>query len=572
MPRNGYVEVEHPQGKQTFFCERHENGTSLAHILQAEQLPLNTRCGQKGTCDGCMLELVSGSLADIATGELIEAQGRSVTVRACEYGLAPACELVCLRIPARSLLGHEPQALSDFKINIPWAHNPLVNDSQGDGASAAAMGVAIDVGTTTVALLLVDLASGNVVRQAADFNRQIHLGDDVLTRISLCATDPVMVNRLQTELVRQTLQPLLDEMLEQAGVDPGRIAAVTVAGNTTMLHLLCGVDPTPMGTAPFAPVFLDHRVISSDAIGLELDARAHADSSSGEGTDRGNPPIHLLPGAAAYLGADIIAGIVASGLAYEEGPSLLIDIGTNGEIVLKHGTRLVACATAAGPAFEGVRLASGMRAARGAISRLRFKCSPLAIRPSVIGDERPIGLCGSAYIDFLAEARRVGLINTTGRIQPQGLEGADRVVKHDERNGLAVVVAKGLGREPILVSECDLASLLQAKAAIAAGILTLLERCGLGPKDVEKVYLAGGFGRYVDAENAIRCGLLPNLAREKIHLVGNTSLAGAYLSLLDKSLIDEMSRIAKQVEVVELNQDPGFEMRYVEQLCLPPVR
>jgi uncharacterized 2Fe-2S/4Fe-4S cluster protein (DUF4445 family) len=323
-----------------------------------------------------------------------------------------------------------------------------------------------------------------------------------------------------------------------------------------MLHLLAGVDPTPLGTAPFTPVFLEHRVMSASEI--------FADARFGE-----TVKCHLLPGAAAYVGADLTAGIVATGLLYEDGPSLLIDVGTNGEIILKHGKELVGCATAAGPAFEGARLASGMRAVNGAISHVMFKGDPVALECDVIGDghTRPLGICGSAYVDFLARAHEAGLLNDVGRFNtdiPGDL--ADRLLPVDQ-NDMAFRLATGPGKQPVVITGCDVASLLQAKAAIAAGIITLLNQFNLQPQDICNVYLAGGFGTKMDRSSAIACGLLPGFRVDQVHAVGNSSLAGAYLCLIDSNSVAE-ARSAAQVRIVELNLDPSFEMNYIDQLCL----
>jgi uncharacterized 2Fe-2S/4Fe-4S cluster protein (DUF4445 family) len=281
---------------------------------------------------------------------------------------------------------------------------------------------------------------------------------------------------------------------------------------------------------------------------------------------RPQTPVHLLPGAAAYIGADIIAGVFSSGMAYRSDTCLLVDLGTNGEIILKRGDQMFGCATAAGPAFEGVQLTSGVRAGRGAVSHIRWEGSPPRIEVRVIGDGTPIGLCGTAYVDFVAQARGLGLLSPTGRFLDT--ENPDQLVPGPD-GGRAMVIARGQGGRPLVVSEVDIASLLQAKAAIAAGILCLLERAAVSPRDVATLYLAGGFGFYMDVDNVIACGLLPGFETPQIQLVGNTSLAGAYLALLDSGALDEMKQISHRLEVVELNLHPGFEACYIDQLALP---
>jgi uncharacterized 2Fe-2S/4Fe-4S cluster protein (DUF4445 family) len=618
-----HLEVEHPQGAQTILVPREDREKRLADLLRRKSLPLNTRCGQRGLCDGCVVELVGGSVLHVASGKEIASDGQAIAIRGCEHrpGKGKAAKL---RIPPRSLLAYQPQVVSEFRINVPRAHDPLWQrleiargelpqgkalvdelchliarrwdrrrpvrfepavagklneithgprlyvtlECRGDqwlvtGVSnepgARGLGVAIDIGTTTVALLLVDMGRGEIVSKAAAFNHQMHLGDDVLTRINLCITDKAMIHQLQDEVVNQTIRGLLEEALRKAGASAGQLACFTMAGNSTMLHLLAGVDPSTMGLAPFTPVFLEHRVMPSEAIRLKPLNGAVAD----------DPTIHLLPACAAYIGADLTGGIFSSGLIYDQGPSILVDVGTNGEIIVKHGDRLLGCATAAGPAFEGARLTSGIRAGEGAISHIRFTPEPFAVEIEVIGDTEPMGICGSAYVDFLAEARRIGLISRTGRFDRAALPGAaERFVEHEDF-GLGFRIAHGQGRREIVVSELDISRLLPAKAAIAAGMLTLLELIHMTPAQVKRLYLAGGFGMHLNVANAIGCGMLPGFHVEQVQLVGNTSLAGAYLALLDSGVLHELTRISKRLEVIELNLDPGFEGRYIDELALP---
>lgn len=540
-----HVDVLTEAGSHALQFDRSPRDQSLADVLRRQGLPLNTRCGQRGVCEGCVIELLDGAILPLHDGGTIRAHGNAIEVRACTMRL-PESGRLTLRLPPRSLLAHRPQVLTDFAINIPWAHDPLF---QGPLAAA------IDIGTTTVVVALIDLADGNVLTRAAAFNRQMHLGDDVLSRINLCMIDKANIHAMRHAVVAETIAPLLDQCLREAGRRIDDLAGLTIAGNTTMLHLLIGADPTSMGLSPFTPTFLDHHITAAGAIGL-----------SAMPVDL---PIHLLPGAAAYIGADVVAGALASGLIYDDGPSLLIDIGTNGEIILGRAGHLTACATAAGPAFEGAGLAAGTRAGDGAISHLTLHENPAIISFQVIGDAAAIGLCGSAYIDLIGEGRRLGLIDDRGRYRFDACGGAfaEYRAELDQLTGLRL--ATGQGKRPLMVTERDLATLMQAKAAIAAGTLTLLHNQGLTPDQVRRVYLAGGFGMHLNLTSAIRAGLLPGFTPDQITLIGNSSLAGAYLATVDQSAIAALSSIAADLRTVELNLDPGFESRYIEQLLLP---
>jgi len=488
------LEIESPKGTLTITAASQR----LTDLLRHEHLPLNIRCGQRGLCDGCDIELIRGSLVNLHTGAVVNAPA---TVCACQHRLDSDA---AIRIPARSLLAHKAQIVSEFRLNVPRAYDPLAKTG---------IGAAVDIGTTTVAVMLVDLRDETIVGRAADFNKQMHFGDDVATRIGLCAGDKTMVTKLQKAIVEETILPMLRDT---------QLACLSVTGNATMLHLFAGVDPTPMGTYPFRPGFLDHRIVKLPAFGA-------AD-------------VHLMPSAAAYIGSDITAGILASGLAYDDGPSMLVDVGTNGEIILKAGGHILGCATAAGPAFEGAGLANGVRATEGAIQKIRLE--PLHL--DVIGRTKPIGICGSAYVDFLAEGRRTGLLNERGRLKGGSFQLAPNIV----------------------ITETDIAHLLQAKAAIGAGVQTLLERAELTAAKIKKVYMAGGFGLHINVAHAIACGLLPGFRVEQVQVVGNTSLAGAYLALLDGGALAAIRRVSRQIEVVELNLDAGFESRYIDNLSL----
>lgn len=541
---SGRIQLQTPDGRHEIAAAGHDAALPLSELLARRGFPLNTRCGGRGLCAGCEVELLSGLLRRRSDGETVTA-GEAVRVKSCQMRWAEVP--VELAVPARSLLCHEPAVVSEFRINVPWARDPLVREAR--------YGAAVDIGTTTVALLLCDLATGNVVGEASAFNAQIRFGEDVLTRIQLCSTTPDALVQLQRAVTIDTIDPLLREACEHAGVTVADVGGMTVAGNTTMLHLLAGVDPTPMGVYPFRPVFLEHRCYAARDLGLNV----------GDGT----VPVHLLPGPAAYVGADLAAGMAATGLLYDEGPTLLVDVGTNGEIIAKVGDRLLGCATAAGPAFEGAGLTSGTRAVRGAIERVHLQPEPFAADLGIIGTAaRPIGICGSGYVDFLWEARRIGILQATGRFSGAFCSRAGEVVQADEYGRKLRLHAHGVSG-PIWISELDISRLLQAKAAIAAGMATLLHLLGKAPRDVKRLYLAGGFGLHLSLEHAIGCGLLPGFSVEQVQVVGNTSLGGAFLALNDRSFLDEMTAACRAMAAIDLNLQPGFEDTYIDQLALP---
>ncbi len=546
MSHMAHIQVELDSGGRREFSITRDN-RSLADAFAAHGLPLNTRCGQRGLCRGCEVELREGVLSTDSGNVSSPAM-----VQACRARLAgPAT----IHVPARSRIEHRPQVGETFEIAIPYAHQPLFPFVPGKCDTA----FVVDVGTTTVVVLLVDLVTGEVLSRAGAFNEQIRFGDNVITRIEAARNQETLF-AMQRAIVTETIQPLLAKACKRASCLPERIAGGAISGNTTMLHLLVGEDPTPLGFAPFTPRFIAGRRVSAGDIGLVVPGLSAA------------LPLQLLPGIAAYIGADITAGIFATGMVFDPTPSLLVDIGTNGEIVLQSGGKLTACATAAGPAFEGCGLRCGTRAREGAVSDLRLTLNPFQLEAKIIGNvppERANGLCGSAYVGFLASARNSGLLGVTGRFEPAAWEGLpvrNRLTDKGER-ALRLTEANGTGA--LSISEVDVALLLQAKAAIGAGIEILLGDAGIRAADLGRVYLAGGFGMHLNVAHAIAVGLLPGIREDQVRVVGNTALAGALLALVDRTTLVEMENVRTQVEVIELNLADHFEDRYVEHLMLP---
>jgi uncharacterized 2Fe-2S/4Fe-4S cluster protein (DUF4445 family) len=517
-----------------------EQGRSLADLLAEHGFPLNTRCGRRGLCHGCEVQLREGC-AVVGTDEVTVL----TTIRACQARVVAGSRQV-LQIPAHSRIEQHPQAGDSFHIDVPYVHQPLFRKTAGRDIAFAA-----DVGTTTVAVLLVDLSTGAVLSRAGAFNDQIRFGDNVLTRID-AARDPTVLSAMQAAATA-TLATLLQRAAERAGRPLSRLAGGTVSGNTTMLHLLVGTDPSPLGVAPFTPCFLEGRRVTAGELGLTVIGH--------------DLPVQLLPGIAAYIGADITAGVYATGMSFDGQPSLLVDIGTNGEIVLQSGGQLTACATAAGPAFEGSGLRCGVRAHNGAICDIGLELSPFRLGVETIGGAPPArapGICGSAYIGFLATARRCGLLNEAGRFTPGQWQQIPPTHRLEVDDGKALRVAGDN-----CISEADIAILLSAKAAIGAGIETLLAATGIGAGNIARVYLAGGFGMHLDTGHAIAIGLLPGFRKEQVRVAGNTALAGALLALADSTTLEEMETLRGRIAVLELNLQEGFGDRFVDHLSLP---
>jgi uncharacterized 2Fe-2S/4Fe-4S cluster protein (DUF4445 family) len=354
---------------------------------------------------------------------------------------------------------------------------------------------------------------------------------------------------------------MIDELVEQHALDRARIYQATFSGNTTMQLLFVGIDPSPLGEMPFVPA--TGRGIRGQASDFELNIHPHGD-------------VHVYPVIGGFVGGDTVSGILVTGLAESEKPTLFTDIGTNGEIVLAASGRIEAASTAAGPAFEGARISSGMRAAVGAIDTIDL--SPDGVRYEVIGGSAPMGICGSALIDVAAGLLRHGMVGSEGLMLapdslPDDLSAAlrERVVVGDD--GPAFIVAPASEAQtdnPIAVSHRDIRELQLATAAIRAGIAILLRRAELGPEDLDRFLVAGGFGNYVRPENARRLGLLPGTVEpDRFAFVGNTSLAGAKRAALSQNARVRAEAIARQVHHVELSLDVNFQMEYVEAMMFP---
>jgi len=417
------------------------------------------------------------------------------------------------------------------------------------GAAAPLTGVALDIGTTTVLGLLVDLQTGRMLGQASRYNRQITQGADVAARISAART-PAQLQHLQRLLVRETINPIVDELCTAQGIAAHSVRRFSVAGNTVMTHLLLGLSVAGIGALPFNPRVRALQPVPASLLGLHGHPRAQVD---------------IAPAVAGYIGGDVVADLLAADFENCPDGSLLIDIGTNAEVVLKDGERLLCCATPAGPAFEGGGLRHGCRAAPGAITRIRADAA-LHFECEVIGGGRPVCVCGSAVVDFIAEGRRGGWIDAVGRFDIPRLKRCGRhatVALHGGPGHACVLAGE------IMVTEADVAEILQAKAALAAGVCTLLELAGRAPERVPRVVLAGGFARRLDLVRAIAIGLLPRLPAERFQVIGNGALAAACRALLDRRSAAHLQRLHRLPQVVELNLVPAFEGHFIDNLRLP---
>jgi uncharacterized 2Fe-2S/4Fe-4S cluster protein (DUF4445 family) len=448
---------------------------------------------------------------------------------------------------------------ADFKVTAVILDDVLIDVQPGD-TTARLYAVAFDLGTTTVVATLLDLATGTPLAVASMLNKQQPFGADVITRISAVMMEPGTLTTL-AGLASETLAELTADVCGQAGVDAADVCEVALAGNATMTHIALGIDPEPLGVAPFIMAAREYpEVLAAADLGLPVHPRARA---------------FLFPAFGAYVGGDITAGLLASGMDRDSRTRLFVDIGTNCEIVLGNRDWLLATAAPAGPAFEGAAIRCGMRAADGAIEVVSM--TPAGVKLGVIGDAEPAGLCGSGLVDAVASLVGVGLLDRSGRFVPEdqaagiapGLAGRLTMLGAERVFVLHWLGEPGDVARSIYLSQRDVRELQFAKAAIATGWNILLAEAGLGPGDIQQVLLAGSFGSYLSPGNAIKLGLVPRLPVLRVVSAGNVAGEGAKMALL--SVRERAGALALQEEVryVELSDRSDFNDAFVDQLQFP---
>lgn len=420
---------------------------------------------------------------------------------------------------------------------------------RGDGL----FGVAFDVGTTTVVAFLMDLITGDKLSVKPAMNPQIAIGDDVITRISFCQENSGGLEKLRTSIV-DCLNALIVEASAEAVIDPDQIMEATVVGNTAMHHLFVGLDPRYLSMAPYSPVLQEAQDYKARDLGLKIGASAY---------------VHLLPLKAGFVGSDTVASVLATGLHRTKIPTLLLDLGTNGEIVFGNKHRMLCCSTAAGPAFEGGHIRWGMRASAGAIERLKIDPDTLDVGWETIHDQRPLGLCGSGIISAIAEMIRVGIILGRGNFDEE-LQTPRLRDGEDGREFVLTWASEAATREDIVITQRDVAELQMAKSAVNAGATLLMEQ--FEGEEVERILLAGACGNYVDPLDACTIDLFPGCLTAKVMGVGNAAGHGSCLTLLDKNKRREAERIATKMEYRELAATTRFQELFVSGMFFPSAR
>ncbi len=614
MSNNQHKVKFQPQGRSVSVLD----GTTVLEAAGNAGLVLDTPCGGAGTCGKCRVRITAGadqpteadrnifSQDELNNGWRLACQNivrRDLTVEVPSASLfaedhqillestvgdlgetQPAIRKVYVQLTPPTLEDNRPDLLrledgtGPLKIDISTLrHVPprmreqgyegtavlsdhrLIDFEEGD-TSGSCYAIAFDIGTTTMVGSLIDLCTGRELGVTSRMNPQVSFGDDVLSRIKHATSCPHCLDELSQAVIEE-VSNMVEALRREAKASSQHIYEAAFAGNTTMQHLICGADPSPMGQVPFAPAY--GRGVLLSARDMEVPINPHGMA-------------YIFPVIGGFVGGDTVAGMLATRIDEIEGPVLMVDIGTNGEIVLAHDGKLTAASTAAGPAFEGARISCGMRATRGAVEKVVIDDD---VNLGVIGDVSPIGICGSGLIDLVAELLNAGIISSQGHIKPTGdlppdlPESIAGRIHTDDNDGATFVLSEsGDGRiqNPVTLTQRDIRELQLGCGAIRAGVSILLDQSGLIASDLKTVLIAGGFGSFIRPQQAQRLGLIPTeVDLRRVHYVGNASLAGVRWALSSVRARKKAEKLARQTNHVELSTSTDFQAVFAESMIFP---
>lgn len=615
--------------KQVYISEQ----DNLLQAIVAAGIPLKASCGGKGTCNRCKVMVKEGKVKSASTGKLTEAELAAGYILACqstpESGLVlevpeesrlsehqvvlddlsfvdnnailaeddglcadgrcdPLFNKIQVELPRPSLDDPEddlgrlfrvirkqtgvehlraeletmrslPSVLrqSDWRVTVSLTEARGykvvgIEDVEPSGLARKYYGLAIDIGTTTVVVHLVDLETGSSLGVKGTYNRQAIYGDDVISRIIYAGENRGGLRELQKSVLA-TINELAEDLLREHHLKATDVRVAVCAGNTTMTHLFLGLDPAYIRLEPYTPAANNVPALRAHRVGLKIYPQAW---------------VQCLPGIASYVGGDIVAGVLVTGMAFSDQMTLFIDVGTNGEMVLGNNEWLISCSCSAGPAFEGGGIRHGMRAMRGAIEHIRIAPGGAVVDFTTVDGVAPVGICGSGLIDCIAGLYSAGIIDRSGNILP-GLK-TPRVRESDEGMEFVLAWSYQSGRRvDITISEAEIKNLIRSKAAVFAGIRSMLKMVGLLLESIDRVVIAGGFGRYINIKDAIGIGLLPDLPLEKYAYIGNSSVKGAKMVLMFRQAREGAEEIARKMTYLELSAGNTFMEEFVSALFIP---
>jgi len=592
-----------------------EEGTTILEAANEAGIGIDAPCGGKGTCGKCKIYLNKGKLGDVTAAErknLEKEEMKSGCRLACKATILDNC---VIEVPEESLIGEQKILVdgTDTEIKVdplikmfsvvlptPTLHDNkcdwyrledeiakvsdyknidfdlttlrqlpnLIRDNDFDLSvtmyknrvmeinnrlERKIYGAAVDIGTTTMVAYILDLTSGEIVGIGSMMNPQIPYGDDLMARISY-SFEPDRLEKMRSVVV-EGVNKIIADGCQKAGIAPADVGEVTIVGNTAMHHIFLGVYPKYLSLAPYCPAVQQAVDYGPTDVGLNINPRGNC---------------HVLPVVAGFVGADHLAVILSCDIHNRDEMTLAIDVGTNGEIVLGNKDGMLCCSAAAGPALEGSCITYGMRAAEGAIERVKMKRGNLRVDYKTINGTRPQGICGSGIIDLVAEMLKTAAIDVTGRIRDELEDDNDRIREGDRGYEFVVEWArKTKQRKDIVITANDIREVQLAKSAMYSGVSILMEQMGITTKDIDRVLIAGAFGSYIDVENAMTIGLFPEVPLDKIKSVGNAAGTGARLSLVSREKRDEEREILKKLRYVELATHDTFQNQFVDAMNLP---
>ncbi|MBN2402806.1 MAG: DUF4445 domain-containing protein [Spirochaetes bacterium] len=598
-----------------------EKGTTLLEAAHKGGIYINARCGGKGLCGSCKVKVEDGDLecedsplfdkdkdrgfvlscraqiiGDVVISVPEENKARALKIVQDGFhvkeqlltgrSISPLVSIVPLELLPPSLddassdLERVRHALSkagfgnaymyislpvlrdlsaslrsnNWKVNIALLHHGFTHEIikvEEYKPLYKLFGLAVDMGTTSVVAYLVDLISGDVIGSTSTQNRQVVCGEDVISRI-ICAKGKDGLQIFHDYAI-STINSLIDELIAVTKINRNDILSFAVAGNTVMTQSVLKLDPSSIRTEPYVPVAVDFPILHAKNIDLDINPKAG---------------VYVVPGNAAYVGGDITAGILVSGLYTREGITLFIDVGTNGEMVLGNKDWMMTASCSAGPAFEGGGIRQGMRALPGAIEAVGIDPATLEVSLGVIDNEPPAGLCGSGMISLIASLFTSGILDSSGKFSDKLSDG--RLKRREFGNEFVVSWQKDTQlEEDIVITEADIAILLQSKAAVYAGIMTLLKSAGITLEAIDRIQLAGGFGKYIDFKLAIILGMLPDTDLSKFEYLGNSAMSGAYLALVSEDARKELLKISRAMTYIDFSSSNLFYDEYRQALFLP---
>jgi len=605
----GRVKLDFAPSNQSF---KVPPGVSVFDAASWNGIAIDSTCGGHGTCKKCKVQITEGivpisrldirafSQEELKNGWRLACVARAtedlaITVpalttrpKAATVGvgrqviLRPAVQKRYLEIDEPTLHDQRPDiqrvkdAIDDLEVNVEFevlqklptvlrknnfkvtavVVDDLLIDIEPGDTTDKRFAIAYDLGTTTVVATLLDLNSGTPVAVKSMLNMQQPFGADVISRISATMLDENALERLRIA-AQSTLSELTNEVIKEAGISPNNVYEIAIAGNATMVQLVLGVDPEPVGVAPFITASQNWPVLNAKEFGIKIHPGARA---------------YIFPSFGAYVGGDIVAGVLASGMDRDKRVRLFIDVGTNCEIVLSDGNKIITTAAPAGPAFEAASIKCGMRAADGAIEVVKITKDGVSLQ--VIGDVEPQGLCGSGLVDAVAELAKIGVLDQSGRFVTQEVmekefpKLSSRLINL-ETNEKAFILHGDTNDPLVYLTQRDVRELQFAKASIATGWRLLMEQLNLKDEDIQQVLLAGSFGSYLSPSSAIQIGLVPKIPVMRIVSAGNVAGEGAKMVLLSQPERNGATTLLNEVSYVELSDRKDFNDKFVEQLSFP---